>query len=397
VCRVCFVGALVVAGCAQAGVAGGDDGPRVGGNGPVDGSAAVHGSDMALMCGDHICSPSIGEACDNCPEDCGACPGCAPGRADCNHNPADGCETDITTIANCGACGRVCPQIGGVNTCASNGTVWFCKITCDANHADCNHNPYDGCEVDITTVNNCGGCGIVCNNPHGTTACSGHACVPSCANGWGACGPAGSGCTTNIGTSPDTCGGCNRPCSTVNVTTRQCAGGLCDSACAYPYSNCSQPAAPATDDGCETNGTLDPGEPDNVCSGQYSNTDEGSTTTLSTNRILPSGDADTFQVHLTEGTHSCVPLSGQSYDMRIDLVPPAGVALGLQYNLGGCDNTWSNNLGNSICVAWNGTCGVDDSRDYYFQVYGVAGANSCVDYRIVVTYASEGNKAPGCQ
>lgn len=35
---------------------------------------------------------------------------CAPGFADCNDAP--GCETDITTVLNCGGCGRSCPTSG---------------------------------------------------------------------------------------------------------------------------------------------------------------------------------------------------------------------------------------------------------------------------------------------
>jgi hypothetical protein len=35
---------------------------------------------------------------------------CSKEHADCNANPADGCETNLTNDhANCGACGMVCP------------------------------------------------------------------------------------------------------------------------------------------------------------------------------------------------------------------------------------------------------------------------------------------------
>src|SRR5690606_16481368 len=33
---------------------------------------------------------------------------CAPGTADCNGNPADGCETVVTTRTACAACGVAC-------------------------------------------------------------------------------------------------------------------------------------------------------------------------------------------------------------------------------------------------------------------------------------------------
>jgi len=43
---------------------------------------------------------------------------------------------------------------------------------CPANRADCNNNPADGCETDTTQPQNCGSCGHVC------LACEGAKCVP---------------------------------------------------------------------------------------------------------------------------------------------------------------------------------------------------------------------------
>lgn len=44
--------------------------------------------------------------------DAGACyPTCSPGFGDCNRNTADGCETDLSSRDNCGGCDHVCmPQ-----------------------------------------------------------------------------------------------------------------------------------------------------------------------------------------------------------------------------------------------------------------------------------------------
>ncbi|HEX6839520.1 MAG TPA: hypothetical protein VF334_23245, partial [Polyangia bacterium] len=268
-------------------------------------------------------------------------------------------------------------------------------------HADCNHNPDDGCEVDLSGPANCGSCGHACMNPNGTTTCTtqgaGWFCQPTCNQPYGACGAdKTAGCTTNLGNDTGNCGACGRGCSTANTTSTSCANGVCHPSCAMPYSDCSDPSAPGADDGCETNGTADPGESDNTCGGQYSNTNEGGTTNLTSNRILPSGDTDTFHIHLTEGSHTCFPGTSQSYDALIQLTPPAGVGLGLNYNINGCDNTWKNDLGNGICVSWGGTCGGNDDRDFYFQVYGANGANACVNYTLTITYASEGNKVPSC-
>jgi hypothetical protein len=46
---------------------------------------------------------------------------------------------------------------------------------------------------------NCGGCGLACTNPHGTTACVSGACAPTCAFGFAHCnGPLQIGCETDL-------------------------------------------------------------------------------------------------------------------------------------------------------------------------------------------------------
>jgi hypothetical protein len=408
-CRVSFVAALAVGGCAKPLAPGEDLGHGVffdGGDGDLAAIAPIDlarpAPDLTPVCGDGVCSAAVGEFCDTCPEDCGACKQCAAGTADCNHDMSDGCETDITTADNCNACGRVCAQVGGTNACVASGGSWVCKPTCDGTHGNCDGDPIDGCETDTTTPSNCSGCGIVCANPHGSTTCasSGNSrvCSPTCAPGWAECDLPGAGCTTDISGSPASCGSCTRACSSTNTTATTCSSGLCTPSCGYPFADCSRPASPAADDGCETNGTVDPGESDNTCNGQYTSTSEGATTTITTNRILPATDVDTFQVHLSEGSHTCFPLTSQPYDARIDVIPPAGVELQLRYNTSSCNNTWTTPSpgATSICYAWTGTCGVTDDRDLYFQVFGNNNANSCLDYTFVVTYATEGNKVAGC-
>jgi hypothetical protein len=399
--RVCVLGALLAGGCAKP-TALVEDAGGVGGNGSDDLATPVS-PDFAVAprCGDGECNAASGEACDTCPADCGACPGCPMGYADCNHDSSDGCETPLNTPMNCGGCGTVCQQVGGTNACVASGTNYVCQPTCDATHADCNTMPNDGCEVDTTGPNNCGGCGHACVNPHGTTTCTtqgaGWFCNPTCTAPWGACGAdKTAGCTTNTGGDTANCGACGRACSTSNTTSTSCTGGLCKPSCAAPYSDCSDPAAPSGDNGCETNGQGDSGESDNTCTGENTSTGEGGSTTVSGSRILPAGDTDTYHVHLSEGSHTCFPGTSQSYDALIELTPPAGVALGLNYNINGCDNTWKNDLGIAVCVSWGGTCGGTDDRDFYFQVYGSANANSCANYTLKITYASEGNKVPGC-
>jgi hypothetical protein len=240
-------------------------------------------------------------------------------------------------------------------------------------------------------------CDPACVNPHGTTRCvAGNGCVPSCEPGWAACGAVAEGCTTAVDGSIDACGGCGRACANANATTRQCTAGLCTPACTFPYADCSRPEAPMPDDGCESNGKIDSDEGDDLCNGRQSTLAEGDTLNVPGGRILPSGDTDVIHVRLNEANHVCFPGTGQSYQMRIQLVPPVGADLRLRYNFGGCDNSWRSDLANPICYSWSGTCAGSDNRDLYFQIYGDSQANSCLPYALVIEFATEGQKVAGC-
>jgi hypothetical protein len=390
--KLVVAAALVLVACARPeGFAGG-----TGGGGSAD--LGDTPDQMPAVCGDHVCDRDHGESCSSCAADCGACM-CPPGSGDCDGNPSNGCEANLNTNAHCGDCNTTCAQTGGTNKCVLVGASYVCQPTCDATHADCDQLGANGCETDITTVDDCGACGAKCANPHGTTTCNNfvtgaYGCHPTCDPGWARCGAAAAdGCTTSVSNDPNNCGACNRACSTTNTASLGCTNGVCTPTCNAPWSSCSSPAAPGADDGCETNGTLDPGEPDNTCNGQASTTGEGSSTNLTGNRILPAGDADTFTVNLTEGSHTCIPLTGQNFWATITLTAPEG-NLALQYNTDACNNTWTS-IGNSLCVHWTGTCGTSDDRTFYYQVVGVAGASSCSPYTLNVTFCSEGDHC-GC-
>jgi len=106
---------------------------------------------------------------------------CNAGFADCDGNPANGCEVNTQTKpANCGACGNVCSIPNGAPACAT-GT---CRVAnCSAGFADCNAMASDGCETNTNTSNtNCSGCGVVC--AAGQSCSSG-----TCVFGSGAMGP----------------------------------------------------------------------------------------------------------------------------------------------------------------------------------------------------------------
>ena len=193
-------------------------------------------------CG-HVCTTAHGTpACAN-----GQCAtgSCDANWGDCNSLPGDGCETDLrTTTAHCGSCGIACVNPNGSTQCLA-GT---CVPSCAAGSRDCDGNPVNGCEADISgSIAHCGDCTTVCRNDHGSTACVLGQCSPSCGGGFASCdGNVVNGCETPTTTLTD-CGGCSQPCSRSNATAT-CATGACAIAtCSGGYGNCNNQDA----DGCE--------------------------------------------------------------------------------------------------------------------------------------------------
>jgi hypothetical protein len=158
-----------------------------------------------LHCGecDHPCTNSHGTT--TCAG--GVCvPSCTSPYADCDGNPANGCETNTNaTIAHCGGCNLPCANSHGSTLCSAGA----CVPSCGDGWGDCNGNPRDGCETDLTrTVAHCGGCNQPCLNPNGTTRCEAGACQPTCAPGYFDCnGNPRDGCEANL-SQVTTCNSC---------------------------------------------------------------------------------------------------------------------------------------------------------------------------------------------
>lgn len=177
---------------------------------------------------------------------------CDAGFEDCDGLDSDGCEADLlTSLTTCGTCSTVCPT-------APNGTAdcdgGQCTFTCDGGWADCDGDMGNGCETE-TDMNPaaCGGCGQVCDPANATGVCTGGACqIVACLGTFDDCdGVAANGCEIDTATSVAHCGGCGRACSGAGVASRSCTAGLCDSTCDLGFANCTYPAAPAADNGCE--------------------------------------------------------------------------------------------------------------------------------------------------
>ena len=95
---------------------------------------------------------------------------CNAGFGDCDGMAANGCEVDTrASLAHCGLCDRACPRpANAAPTCAAG----VCGIACNTGFADCNANPADGCEVDTrTSAAHCGGCGMACSGTCTAGAC----------------------------------------------------------------------------------------------------------------------------------------------------------------------------------------------------------------------------------
>src|SRR5262245_33031863 len=126
---------------------GGDGGGRID-SGPASDGGTDGGPNQCLpACGD------TGECIDGeCR--CGAGVPCSTGQHCC----ADNCIDVSSDVENCSECGMVCPMgQRSVRTCGG-GT---CGFDCDDGFADCT-GPTDGCETDLSTLANCGGCGNGC-------------------------------------------------------------------------------------------------------------------------------------------------------------------------------------------------------------------------------------------
>ncbi len=214
------------------------------------------GGEMA--CCNHACV-DVGSDATNCGQ-CDAT--CAAGQSCCTGQCAD-----ITNdVANCGACGQPCPA--GMNatiTCASG----QCALTgCAPGFADCNMDPKDGCESQsVSDPANCGSCGNYCNVANGTGGCQAGSCiVQSCFAGFADCDhQPGDGCEAAITSDPMNCGGCGRPCLGDENATPGCFGGMCTIAQCNPgFGDCNV----NPNDGCEIDLQSDPrncGMCRNVC------------------------------------------------------------------------------------------------------------------------------------
>ncbi|MBI3202542.1 MAG: hypothetical protein HYZ29_13460 [Myxococcales bacterium] len=235
-------------------------------NNPVDGCETDltgdknHCGDCATDCvaskgPGWICSAGVCEVNECCPTGATSC----LTRRDCDGNKANGCEVDVATdVGNCKTCGNGCDLANAQEACSQEVCV---VTTCVSGFANCDANDANGCETNINSGNklNCGACGKACNENHASATCQGGSCKLACNPGWGNCnGNVDDGCETDTNTNPLHCGVCGKACNPLNVVTAQCVGGSCTyDVCKPGFTDC---------DGNKTNGCeVNTGQDKNNC------------------------------------------------------------------------------------------------------------------------------------
>ncbi|MBP6832410.1 MAG: hypothetical protein KA978_16610 [Deltaproteobacteria bacterium] len=207
--------------------------------------------------GCEVDTTSDGSHCGSCSTACGnatTCQSgscstavCASGFADCNGLPADGCETSpATDMGNCGACGIACSFANAAPQCVE-GACGF--SVCDMGYADCDGQPANGCEVALgTDAGNCGGCGTRCSYAHATGVCGSSVCaLGACDAGWADCdGDPANGCEVSLTSDLAHCGTCATACAAAPHATATC-GGSCGYTCDAAHADCDGVAS----NGCE--------------------------------------------------------------------------------------------------------------------------------------------------
>lgn len=204
-------------------------------------ACAVMGGGTAPCCDPSAqCNPSTGgvccrpggTACTASSECCGGAHGtatcaagscalqCAAGWADCNHNPADGCEVNLqTSTSNCGSCSHACPAgpAGGSEVCVAGACMPHCPTGLSLCGGTCLNLQSD--------THNCGSCGHVCpaGPTGGSEVCMAGTCAPHCPSGLTVCGNS----CINLQTSTNNCGSCGHVCP----GGQPCTSGACAPNC----------------------------------------------------------------------------------------------------------------------------------------------------------------------
>lgn len=157
---------------------------------------------------------------------------CEPPFVDCNGDSDDGCEAQLDSLEHCGLCNAKCSLPGSVTQCASGGRCEF--VRCTETAGDCDDETANGCETPLDGINDCGACGRTCEAlPRAAPGCSGGQCgVGECLGPYGDCDKESvNGCEEPLASNAH-CGACATPCAPAagegSCESGQCAIVGCD-------------------------------------------------------------------------------------------------------------------------------------------------------------------------
>ena len=163
---------------------------------------------------------------------------CKSGWGDCDLNPNNGCETNLSNNDdNCGTCGNRCLDgmtcdlmalgiAGAIPACMCPKGTTFCGATVTQGGVEVQR--MGNCRDLTSDPDHCGACGAPCprDAPHAIAACVHGSCDWSCNSGWGDCnGSRDDGCETNLSSDPKNCGGCGVVCD--GIAGQACVNGQC--------------------------------------------------------------------------------------------------------------------------------------------------------------------------
>ena len=297
---------------------------------------------------------------------------CVPYTCD---SAASHCRASCTTDAQC-APGFRCEVSTGL-CLAAFGQPCVSDAGCFG-HACCSN----VCRDLTSDPNDCGGCSLVCTNPHGTIACTGSNCAPGCASGWGSCdGNTMNGCETSLTTNTN-CAACGVPCSRSNASS-SCSTGACVlGSCTSGFDNCdgndgngcetSHASAP---NACATGTNMGAFSGDSVCGPFCLGNTNWTQFNSATGRTSAWFHARVSEVSSCLGTieHQIRLLVPANVDYDLYVYRPCGTLVGSSTNGTGAAETVTVQQGDNLTG--------DDSFDYWVEVR-YFGGSSCSAWTI---------------
>lgn len=210
----------------------------------LDGSAAPDESTDASTGADAVDVPATDDS------------GCPAGNVSCS----GGCVDPSTDPINCGGCAQNC--LLAAHVASATCVAGACAPSCVAGYGDCASERVNGCETALTTTANCSSCGHSCteSDPHASASCVAGACVAVCGAGYHLCSGV---CSSDA--DPAHCGSSCVPCvAPANATTTcgvagcgfECNSGfvLVGGACVHPCGDRLLEAGETCDDGNTVSG-----------------------------------------------------------------------------------------------------------------------------------------------